>query len=134
LIASAAFIFAPSRQHPPGPFAVVVGQVANDTGRAEYQPLAIALQDLVTDRLARSGRKVVLSDAGVSLRGGDSVLWLRSRLILWNGGTTLSMQAVDETGRVIWNDMAVAPPDGLASATIIELKGFDHLLSATTGQ
>lgn len=130
VIVTAVFCVAISLRHDAGPFTVVVGQVTNDTGRAQYQPLAVALRELVTNRIARSGRKVILGDTGADRRGGDRVLWLESRLILWNSTTTLSMQAVDRTGRVVWNDMAVAPPDGLASATIVELKAFDQLMGS----
>ncbi|WP_010219331.1 winged helix-turn-helix domain-containing protein [Sphingomonas sp. PAMC 26621] len=104
--------------------AVIVTPTANDTGQARYQPLATALQALVTDRLAAMGADVVATEASPASTGRQRTLRLHSRLILWNGLTTLSLEAVDDAGHVTWARMAVAPPNGLASATVAELKTF----------
>ena len=103
---------------------VVVARTANDTGQTQYQPLATALQALVTDRLAGMGMDVVAEQAPTVRGQREGGLFLRSRLILWNGISTLSMEAVDDAGHVTWTGMAVAPPNGLASATITQLKRF----------
>jgi DNA-binding winged helix-turn-helix (wHTH) protein len=104
---------------------VIVTRTANDTGEARYQPLATALQALVTDSLTERGMDVVSADSGSAPATSAHGLRLRSRLILWNGISTLSMESVDATGRVTWARMAVAPPNGLASATLTQLKTFD---------
>jgi DNA-binding winged helix-turn-helix (wHTH) protein len=108
-----------------GQVSVVITPTANATGQARYRPLATALQALITDRLAGTGVDVMTSGASASA-GPKSTLWLRSRLILWNGITTLSMEAVDSDAHVTWTAMAVAPPNGLASATITQLQTFSH--------
>jgi DNA-binding winged helix-turn-helix (wHTH) protein len=110
---------------------VVVARTANDTGQAQYQPLATALQALVTDRLAGMGMYVVAVQTPAARTGREHMLWLRSRLILWNGISTLSMEAVDGDGQVTWTGMAVAPPNQLASATITQVKSFQAKVRAT---
>jgi len=105
-------------------FTVVVAKTANDTGQAHYQPLTTALQALVTNRLTGMGMSVVAEPTPAGLARREHVLWLRSRLILWNGISTLSLEAVDGVGHVTWAGMAVAPPNELASATISQLKSF----------
>lgn len=108
-----------------GHIAVVVTPTTNDTGQTQYRPLVTALQALITDRLARMGVDVITSGTPPSA-GPKRALWLRSRLILWSGTSTLSMEAVDSDGHLTWSAMAVAPPDDLASATIAQLKTFGH--------
>lgn len=122
LLASA-FLVAHSRSSSDR-LAVVITPTTNDTGQARYRPLAIALQVLVTDRLADMGVDVVATDMASAPAGRQRTLRLRSRLILWNGLTTLALEAVDGAGHVTWTAMAVAPPDGLASATVAKLKTF----------
>jgi DNA-binding winged helix-turn-helix (wHTH) protein len=115
----------------PGHITVVVARTANDTGQTQFQPLATALQALVTDRLAGMGMYVVAGQMPAARSGQERMLWLRTRLILWNGISTLSMEAVDGVGHVIWTGMAVAPPNGLASATITQLKSFQAKVRST---
>jgi DNA-binding winged helix-turn-helix (wHTH) protein len=103
---------------------VIVTRTANDTGQAGYQPLATALHALVIDRLAETGVDVVPIDSVAAQVRPKHTVWLRSRLILWNGISTLSMDSVDTSGHVTWAAMAVAPPKGLASATISQLNTF----------
>lgn len=103
---------------------VIVTRTANDTGQAGYQPLATALHALVIDRLTEMGVDVVPADSDVPPARPEHTLWLRSRLILWNGISTLSLESVDPSGHVTWAAMVVAPPNGLASATVAQLKTF----------
>ncbi|WP_242185781.1 winged helix-turn-helix domain-containing protein [Sphingomonas sp. CARO-RG-8B-R24-01] len=110
---------------------VVVTRTANDTGQAGYQPLATALHALITDRLAERGMDVVPTDRGSAPVRRQRMLWLRSRLILWNGISTLSLESIDASGHVTWSAMAVAPPNGLASETIVQLKRFDAKVRGT---
>lgn len=109
---------------------VVVAKVTNDTGRQQFQPLAVALQDLVTDRLAGMDLDVVLSADEAAAKRPARTVWFKSRLIVWNGITTLSMQATDNHGRVRWTAMVVAPPDAIAAATMSKLKGFGQVARA----
>lgn len=115
----------------PGHITVVVARTANDTGQTQFQPLASALQALVTDRLAGMGMYVVAGQMPAARSGQERMLWLRTRLILWNGISTLSMEAVDGVGHVTWTGMAVGPPNGLASATITQLKSFQAKVRST---
>ncbi len=108
------------------PSTVLVERVSNDTGSAQYQPLATALQELITNRLSAGGIKVISPVARVDERGLDRLIRFRSKLILWNEIPTLSMQATDKTGFVSWSAMAEAPPKGLASATISKLVTFER--------
>ena len=101
---------------------LVVTPTANDTGKPQYRPLAIALQALLTDRLSRMGVDVLSAPTPPGPVQNRRQLWFRSRLILWNGISTLSMEEVDGSGRVTWTGMAVAPPNGLAAATIAQLR------------
>ncbi|WP_010184626.1 winged helix-turn-helix domain-containing protein [Sphingomonas sp. PAMC 26605] len=110
---------------------IVVSRTANDTGDTQYRPLATALQALVTDRLSGMGMDVVVGQAPSAGTRREPMLWLRSRLILWNGISTLSLEAVDGVGHVAWTGMAVAPPDALASATIAQLKRFQAKIRST---
>jgi hypothetical protein len=108
------------------PAPVLIENVSNDTGIATYQPLATALQELIIDHLSASGMKVISPRLAADERGGKGFMRLRSRLIIWNGISTLSMQATDKMGVVAWAAMAVAPPDGLAAATISKLELFQQ--------
>jgi len=101
---------------------LIVTPTLNDTGQAQYRPLAVALQALLTDRLARMGLDVVPASTPPGAVPHGQQMWFRSRLILWNGISTLSMEEVDGTGRVRWTAMAVAPPNAIASATIAQLE------------
>lgn len=101
---------------------LVVTPTANDTGQAQYRPLATALQALLIDRLARMGVDVIAAPTPPGPVKHGRQLWFRSRLILWNGISTLSMEEVDGSGHITWTGMAVAPPNALASATIAQLK------------
>lgn len=103
---------------------LVVTPTANDTGQTRYRPLATALQALLTDRLARTGVDVISAPTSPGPVQHGRELLFRSRLILWNGISTLSMEEVDGSGHIAWTGMAVAPPDALASATIAQLKTF----------
>jgi len=121
LLASAFFVT--RSRSADGHTAIVVTPTTNDTGQERYRPLATALQALITDRLAGMGVDVI-TPGGSASAARKRTLWLRSRLILWNGISTLSLEAVDVDGHVTWTAMAVAPPNGLASATITQLKTF----------
>lgn len=101
---------------------LIVTPTLNDTGQAQYRPLAVALQALLTDRLARMGFNVVPASTTPGAAPHGQQMWFRSRLILWNGISTLSMEEVDGTGRIRWTAMAVAPPNEIATATIARLK------------
>lgn len=124
VIALLGSIFMAMRPRSSDRLTLVVTPTANDTGQVQYRPLATALQALLTDRLARAGVEVISAPIPPApLRQGRQ-RWFRSRLILWNGISTLSMEEVDDSGRIVWTGMAVAPPDALAAATIAKLAPF----------
>jgi DNA-binding winged helix-turn-helix (wHTH) protein len=106
---------------------VILGRITNDTGDMRYQPLAVALQELVTDKLVAMHVDLV-SPTSLPREEHHKTLWLKSRLILWTGIPTLSMQASDNKGHVMWTAMAVAPQDRLATATIAKLATFEPIL------
>uniref|UniRef100_UPI0035C9CF57 winged helix-turn-helix domain-containing protein n=1 Tax=uncultured Sphingomonas sp. TaxID=158754 RepID=UPI0035C9CF57 len=106
---------------------VVLARITNDTGDTRYQPLAAALQELVTNKLVAMHVELV-SPASPPHDTHDDTLWLRSRLILWTGIPTLSMQASDNKGHVTWTAMAVAPQERLATATIAKLATFEPIV------
>ena len=98
-----------------------VGAVQNDTGRADLDRLGRALGDLVEFRLA--------AIPGVSLTEqigqGAEALQFRSRLYLWNGQPTLSLQAIRTSdGMIVWTGMADGPESALAANTVAQLKRF----------
>jgi len=109
---------------------VTVLPVANETGRRELAPLALALGELVTNRLSRGQDLKVVPAAGTAeetAEGGR--IRLASRLILWNDEPTLSMTATDAAdGAVIWSGMAAGPADSLAGSTMRKVDDLSRKL------
>ncbi|HZV85309.1 MAG TPA: winged helix-turn-helix domain-containing protein [Brevundimonas sp.] len=116
----AAFSTQPRLQPPP---TLVVHAVANETGQAAHDRLAVALGELVlADMAGTPDLTVATGDApGASGERVD----LRARLILWNGVPTLSLSASEaDSGSVLWAGMAQGPADNLASTTLSQLDSF----------
>ena len=118
------------RPTPPAPLTLAVEPTVNATGAADYDPLALALHELVrNDMSAAPGVRILTREAG--RRNGDA-LTLSSRLILWDGRPTLSLTATDpDSGAVVWSGMAQGPADRLAGNTLAQLDGLqDRLIPA----
>jgi DNA-binding winged helix-turn-helix (wHTH) protein len=100
---------------------LLVEPVLNESGRADLDPLAHALGQLVVSReaSAHNVRAMVPSENMPALPTRS--LRLASRLIIWNHITTLALSVTNLSGRVIWAAMVVAPPDRLAVATLRKL-------------
>ena len=133
-LALAFFLLVHERSRAAVPVIVMVEPVGNDTGQARYAPLALALDELVTNRLSRQPGLAVVRAAGTG-PVADRTLRLASRLILWNGQPTLSLSATETgTGSVAWTSMAAGPADALAAHTIAALDGFGAKLRRDEGK
>ncbi|HST90782.1 MAG TPA: winged helix-turn-helix domain-containing protein [Brevundimonas sp.] len=109
---------------------LIVHVVANDTGLAAHDPLAVALGELIVKDMAGT-RNLNVVAGGQRRPAGDERLDLRARLILWNGRPTLSLSATDpKTGSVVWAGMAQGPADNLASTTLAQLETLRGELEA----
>lgn len=85
---------------------VAVADVINETGQARYDPLARATSELIVNTLRRRGVPV--------RRDGEVMLRLSARLILWNGGPTVSLRAIGPDGTIHWSAMARGPENAIA--------------------
>lgn len=115
------------RPTPPAPLTVAVEPTVNATGAASWDPLALALHELVRNDMSDApGVRILTGEAG--RRNGDA-LTLSSRLILWNGLPTLSLTVTDpDNGAVVWSGMAQGPADRLAGNTLTQLDGLQSRL------
>lgn len=90
--------------------AIVVSDVTNATGQAQYDPLARATSELIVAELSKRGFDVK--------RGEGDGLRLQSKLVMWNGAPSLGMTATDAKGLVRWSAMtngsAAEVPRGVA--------------------
>ena len=82
--------------------AVVVSDVANETGNPGYAPLARATSELVVNEIGNRDFAI--------RRSGTGDLVLASKLIMWDGMPFLSMTATDSAGVVRWSAMIKATP------------------------
>ena len=82
---------------------VAMADVVNETGNAEYDPLARATSELIVTELGKRGFAVRRDDAGT--------LRLAAKLVMWNGGPYLGLTAADEKGVVRWSAMMPGTPD-----------------------
>lgn len=96
--------------------AIVVSDVANETGNPAHAPLARATSELIVAELDNRGYLV--------RRSGEADLALASKLIMWDGMPFLSINATDRTGVVRWSLMANAMPGRVPPAIDT---GFDEL-------
>lgn len=106
-----------------------VGAVVNETGRADYQPLARSVSELTLTYLDRAeGLTLVRGPLGA---GSGRRLNLQSRLAMWSGIPTVYFSAVDvRTGKVIWSGMALGPEDNLPAGIAEALREFEAKLAA----
>ena len=82
--------------------AVLVTDVANETGNSTYAPFARATSELIVTELGDRGFAV--------RRGGEGDLLLASKLVMWDGMPFLGMTATDRAGVVRWSAMIKATP------------------------
>ena len=82
--------------------AVVVTDVANETGNPGYAPLARATSELIVNEIGARDFSI--------RRSGEGDLLLASKLIMWDGMPFLSMTATDQSGMVRWSAMIKATP------------------------
>lgn len=88
-----------------------VGEVANETGQAAFQPLARSVSQLILTDLGRRGGAALVRGQAPA-RG--HALNLESRLAMWSGQPTVYLSAVDaRTGKVVWSGMALGPEDDI---------------------
>lgn len=107
LLGLVASIFSPTAA--PAPFVVTIAPLPNETGNPGYDPLALAVTDLVAAHVgAVEGVQVVRGEgARVDARIGG-------RLVLWNRQVSLSLDAEDPaTGVVLWSAIAAGPAEAL---------------------
>lgn len=93
----------------PAPFTVAIAPIPNETGNPAFDPLALAVTDLVGAEIgAVPGVRVMRGpDARVDARIGG-------RLVLWNRQVSLSLAAEDpQTREVTWSIMAAGPASQL---------------------
>lgn len=116
------------RPFPPAPPTVVIERTLNATGDAAYDPLALALNELVRNDMSGAPGTRIL-DAGAAGRNPEA-LHLASRLILWDGRPTLSLTVTDPgSGAVVWSGMAQGPANRLAGNTLAQLDGLQEQLT-----
>lgn len=108
---------------------VTVEAVRNETGLESNDPLARALDEVVTNRLSRFETVSIVDKAA-----GSSRLVITPKLILWAGMTELSLTAIERSsGKVLWSAMAKGPADQLGASTSAELNGLDKRLESAQG-
>jgi DNA-binding winged helix-turn-helix (wHTH) protein len=106
--------------HPARPVARIEA-VVNQTGDRRYDPLARAVEGLVTTDLLAQGRLTLL--APDAKRRPDLVV--KSQLILWTGYPAVALSAVDPaTGVTLWSGMAPGPEAALPRQVAHELAAF----------
>lgn len=111
---------------------VVVGlaRVVNDTGRAEFDPLARSVNELAVTYLARS-KGLTLIHGPIKAAGRGRRYNLQGRLALWSGLPTVYFSAVDAaTGQVVWSGMALGPEDSLPAGIDKALTELEAKLTA----
>lgn len=115
VVAAAMGLLIGSHLMAPAPVELVLEPTRNETGRADYDALARALDAAVTDRVAHFHGVRTLSAPPAS-SGGERLV-LSSRLIMWNGAPELAMTATDmRTHAVVWSAFAAGPAGDLARA------------------
>jgi len=92
------------------PVTVMIEAVHNETGDPRLAPTASALTALATRQLSRVGELEVVDAAAA--RGEKSPRFhVHSRLILWDGRPTWSIELIDQrSGKVGWTGMVEGPP------------------------
>lgn len=103
LIAAAAWTWS-ARQTAQAPV-IAVGEIANETGKARYAPLARATGELILNELGERSLKV--------RRGGTADLSLQSKLIIWDEKPFVSLSATDREGAFVWSAMLESSPGGI---------------------
>jgi DNA-binding winged helix-turn-helix (wHTH) protein len=101
------------------PFTVEVVAVPNETRDSAYDPLAMAVTELIGTELGRLPNVRVM-------RGARRVnAQIRGTLILWNGQAALAMSAEDPgSGSVLWSGMASGPAGLLPAQVRSEMGEF----------
>ncbi len=109
---------------------VGVGEVVNQTGRADFQPLARSVSELTLTYLGRAkGLSLVRGAVGT---GSGRRLNLQGRLAMWSGQPTVYFTAVDAGSRqVVWSGMALGPEDALPANIDRALKDFEARLAGS---
>jgi DNA-binding winged helix-turn-helix (wHTH) protein len=124
LVGVGALIFAATRA--PAPLVVAIAAIPNQTGDPRYDPLALAVTDLVATHIGGvEGVQIVRGDgARVDARIGG-------RLVLWNRQASLSLNAEDPaTGTVLWSAMAAGPAEALPRQIAAAIANFGGYVSA----
>ncbi|WP_457354222.1 winged helix-turn-helix domain-containing protein [Sphingomonas sp. UYP23] len=113
------------------PLILVVMPTRNETGQSRYDALARALETVVTDRAARLNGAHVLNGAPRTTNASD--LFLKSRLILWNGAPELALTAIRASDHsVVWSAFATSASGNLAEASAHKLDGLQSRLGRTS--
>ena len=81
---------------------LLVRDVVNETGNADYAPLVKATSELIVTDFGAQGFSV--------RRSGSGDLTVDSKLVMWDGAPFLGMTATDHSGAVRWSLMAKATP------------------------
>ena len=119
-IAALALVLLWRAAHPARPVARIEA-VENQTGDRRYDPLARAVEGLVTTDLQAQGRLTLLAPGGK--RRPDLVV--KSQLILWTGYPAVALSAIDpSTGVTLWSGMAPGPEAALPRQVAHELAAF----------
>ncbi len=106
--------------HPARPLARIEA-VANQTGDVRYDPLARAVEGLVTTDLQAQDRLTLLAPG--AKRRPDLVV--KSQLILWTGYPAVALSAIDPaTGVTLWSGMAPGPEAALPGQVAREMARF----------
>ena len=116
---------------PPAEVVVIVPDVANETGRAAYAPLASAVSELVSADLARARVDFVRDRPGSrpEAAGDGRRIRLSGKLILWTGEPTVMFTA-EEAGRVTWSGMAKGPEPQFPASVRAAIQDFAAGLKA----
>jgi DNA-binding winged helix-turn-helix (wHTH) protein len=128
VVASAVGLVIGSHRISRAPVELVLEPTRNETGRADYNALARALDAAVTDRVTHFRGVRALAAPAVS-SGGERLV-LNSRLILWNGAPELAMTATDmRTRAVVWSAFAGGRVGDLARAAASRLSALQERLA-----
>jgi DNA-binding winged helix-turn-helix (wHTH) protein len=111
-LAAGLAVFLPGRSE----VAIVVSDVANETGNPAYGPLARATSELIVTGLEGRGYAV--------RRSGEGDLALVPKLVMWDSKPFLGITATDRSGVVRWSLMANAIPGKVPPAVD---RGLDDL-------
>ena len=110
--------------------------VRNETGLDTYDPLARALDEVVTNRLSHFESASILLPAAAPPDASPArrPVIVKARLIIWAGNPELSLTAIDgRSGTVLWSAMAPGPADRLGASTAALLDGLDRRLASLEG-